>query len=89
MFRSEMNKFLGFKKEDGTVGTRNLIAVMPTVFCTNEVVEEIARDWLQCRPLLHNKGCGQLKPDLKIITRTLISLGLNPNVGATLLVGLG
>jgi len=84
-----MNKFLGFKREDGTVGTRNMIAVIPTVFCANEVAAEIARGWLQCRPLLHNKGCGQLKPDLKIITRTLINLGLNPNVGATLLVGLG
>jgi len=89
IFGSKMNKFLGFKREDGTVGTRNLIAVIPTVFCANEVAAEIARDWPQCRPLLHNKGCGQLKPDLKIITRTLINLGLNPNVGAALLVGLG
>jgi altronate dehydratase large subunit len=38
---------------------------------------------------LHSKGCGQLKPDLRIITRTLIGLGINPNVGGVLLVGLG
>jgi len=86
---SKMSKFLGFKREDGTFGTRNLVAVIPTVFCSNEVAAEIARGCPQCRPLLHNKGCGQLKPDLDIITRTLINLGLNPNVGAALLVGLG
>jgi altronate dehydratase large subunit len=42
-----------------------------------------------CRPLLHNKGCAELKPDLETVTRTLIGLGSNPNVGAVLLVGLG
>jgi altronate dehydratase large subunit len=84
-----MDTFLGFKRGDGSVGTRNFIALIPTVFCANEVVAEIAGGLPLCRPLLHNKGCGQLKPDLRIITRTLIGLGANPNVGGVLLVGLG
>ncbi|HPZ76444.1 MAG TPA: UxaA family hydrolase, partial [Thermosynergistes sp.] len=81
--------FLGYEREDGTVGTRNYVAVIPTVFCANEVVTDIAKGFTLCRPLLHNSGCGQLKPDLEMVTKTLIGLGLNPNVGATLLVGLG
>ncbi|HHV53259.1 MAG TPA: UxaA family hydrolase [Synergistaceae bacterium] len=81
--------FLGYEREDGTVGTRNYVAVIPTVFCVNEVVADIAEGFTLCRPLLHNSGCGQLKPDLEMVTKTLIGLGLNPNVGAVLLVGLG
>jgi len=84
-----MNKFTGYIREDGSVGTRNYIAIIPTVFCANEVVSEISREGQLCRPLLHSRGCGQLEPDKRIITRTLIGLGLNPNVGAILLVGLG
>lgn len=81
--------FLGYEREDGTVGTRNYVAIIPTVFCANEVASEIAEGFALCRPLLHNSGCGQLKPDLEMVTRTLIGLGLNPNVGAALLVSLG
>jgi len=84
-----MNTFYGYERDDGTVGTRNYVAVIPTVFCANEVVSEIAKTHGNCRPLLHSKGCGQLGPDLRVITRTLIGMGLNPNVGAVLLVGLG
>jgi altronate dehydratase large subunit len=82
--------FYGFRREYGVAGTRNYVAIIPTVFCVNEVASEIAgRNSRHCRPLLHGKGCGQLEPDLRIITRTLLGLGLNPNVGAVLLVGLG
>lgn len=85
-----MKRFYGFKREYGVAGTRNYVAIIPTVFCANEVAYEIAGgNNRQCRALLHSKGCGQLEPDLKIITRTLTGLGLNPNVGAVLLVGLG
>ena len=80
----------GFVRQDGKVGTRNYLAVIPTVFCANEVAQDIAAAaGDMCRPLLHSRGCGQLKPDLETITRTLIGLGLNPNVGGVLLVSLG
>ena len=42
-----------------------------------------------CRPQLHDHGCAELKPDIKVITRTLIGLGLNPKVGAVLFLRLG
>ena len=84
-----MDTFLGFPRQDGRAGTRNYLAVIPTVFCANEVAAAIAKKFKTAVPLLHHQGCGQLKPDLQRVSETLISLGTNPNVGAVLLVGLG
>ena len=84
-----METFLGYPRPGGRAGTRNYLAVIPTVFCANEVAMAIARKFKSARPLLHHQGCAQLKPDSDRVTQTLISLGANPNVGAVLLVGLG
>jgi altronate dehydratase large subunit len=84
-----MKTFLGYRRPGGRVGTRNYLALIPTVFCANEVVARIAKKFKRARPLLHHQGCAQLKPDVDRVTQTLIGLGTNPNVGAVLLVGLG
>ncbi|MBP1714984.1 MAG: carbohydrate hydrolase [Deltaproteobacteria bacterium] len=83
------DQFLGYPRRTGQVGTRNYLAVIPTVFCANEVAWEIANKIKNARALLHHQGCAQLKPDADRVTQTLIGLGTNPNVGAVLLVGLG
>ncbi len=84
-----MDPFDGYPRRSGKVGTRNYLAIIPTVFCANEVASRIARKFKRARALLHHQGCGQLKPDVQRVTQTLIGLGSNPNVGAVLLVGLG
>jgi altronate dehydratase large subunit len=84
-----MNRFLGYPRPGGRVGTRNYLAILPTVFCANEVAASIGKRFKRARPLLHHQGCAQLKPDVDRVTQTLIGLGTNPNVGAVLLVGLG
>jgi len=84
-----MDTFEGYARENGTVGTRNYMAIIPTVFCANEVAARIAQRFKNARVLLHHQGCGQLKPDVERVTQTLIGLARNPNVGAVLLVGLG
>ncbi|MGB9698912.1 MAG: UxaA family hydrolase [Thermodesulfobacteriota bacterium] len=84
-----MEKFMGYARPHGRVGTRNYLAIMPTVFCANEVAFQIARQFPNARPILHHQGCAQLKPDVDQVTRTLIGLGTNPNVGGVLLVALG
>jgi altronate dehydratase large subunit len=81
--------FRGYRRPDGSVGTRNYVAVLPTVACANDVAERIAEAHPAARPLLHHQGCGQLQPDLRLIERTLIGLACNGNVGAVLLVSLG
>ncbi|NWF56575.1 MAG: UxaA family hydrolase [Syntrophaceae bacterium] len=84
-----MDTFLGYARPGGRAGTRNYLAIIPTVFCANEVAAAVAKKFRSARPLLHHQGCAQLKPDSDRVTRTLISLGANPNVGGVLLVGLG
>ena len=84
-----MDTFLGYPRPGGRAGTRNYLAIIPTVFCANEVVARIAKKFKSAKPLLHHQGCAQLKPDVDLVTQTLIGLGTNPNVGAVLLVGLG
>lgn len=84
-----MENFMGYARPRGCVGTRNYLAVIPTVFCANEVALQIARQFPNARPILHHQGCAQLKPDVEQVTRTLIGLGSNPNVGGVLLVALG
>lgn len=84
-----MDIFLGYPRPHGRVGTRNYLAIIPTVFCANEVAWRIAKKFKNARPLLHHQGCAQLQPDVERVTQTLIGLGSNPNVGAVLLVGLG
>ncbi len=84
-----MDTFLGYPRRNGRAGTRNYLAIIPTVFCANEVAAAIAKKYKSAKPLLHHQGCAQLKPDSDRVTQTLISLGVNPNVGGVLLVGLG
>lgn len=84
-----MDTFLGYPRPGNRAGTRNYLAVLPTVFCANEVAANIAKRFQRARPLLHHQGCAQLKPDVDRITQTLIGLGTNPNVGGVLLIGLG
>jgi altronate dehydratase large subunit len=84
-----MANFMGYARPHGRVGTRNYLAIIPTVFCANEVAFQIARQFPNARPILHHQGCAQLKPDVEQVTRTLIGLGTNPNVGGVLIVSLG
>jgi altronate dehydratase large subunit len=84
-----MDTFLGYPRPHGRAGTRNYLAIIPTVFCANEVAWRIAKKFKSARALLHHQGCAQLRPDVERVTRTLIGLGTNPNLGGVLLVGLG
>jgi len=81
--------FFGYVREDGSVGSRNYVAVIPSVFCVNEVAANIVRQTDQTRAIMHHQGCCQLSPDLNQVTEALIALGKNPNVGAALIVSLG
>lgn len=81
--------FYGYQRKNGTVGIRNYLAVISTVICANEVAEAISNKVKDSVPVLHPQGCCQMPIDLKRVTSTLAGLGINPNVGAVLLVSLG
>jgi galactarate dehydratase len=95
--------FEGYRNGDGSVGTRNLLAITTTVQCVSGVVEHavgrIRRELLPKYPnvddvvaLEHIYGCGVAidAPDAEIPIRTLRNISLNPNIGgSTMVVSLG
>ena len=81
--------FNGYKRPDGRYGSRNLVAIIPSVICANDVCQAIQRQVQGTIGFFHHQGCCQLPSDLKRVTDTLISLGKGPNVAACLVVSLG
>lgn len=82
-------EFMGYVRPDGKVGSRNYVAVIPSVTCANDVAQAICHHVQGTITYLHHQGCCQMPPDLDRVTDTLISLGLSPNVAAVLIVSLG
>jgi len=82
-------KFMGYKRENGSFGVRNHILILPSVVCSSNVADKIAKRIKGAVPFCHVNGCGQLGIDLEQTRNTLIGAGKNPNVAAVLIVGLG
>ncbi len=57
-----MMRFMGYVREDGQVGSRNYVTVIPAVVCITEVVDEIVRLTEGSRGICHSQGCCQLSP---------------------------
>jgi len=83
-------KFWGYERSDNSVGIRNYVAILPASRCANEVAVRIAE---AAGPgviaLTHNHNCAYLPPDKERALRALVGLCINPNVAATLIVGIG
>jgi altronate hydrolase len=90
-------RFMGYRREDGRVGTRNEIWVLPTVGCVSRTAERIAGIAHARRPagiegifaFPHPHGCSQLGTDLEGTRDILAALACHPNAGGVLIVGLG
>ena len=82
-------EFMGYHRPDGRVGSRNLVGVIPSVTCANDVAQAIVTEVQGTVGYFHHQGCCQLPPDLDRVTETLTSLGQSPNLGAVLIVSLG
>ncbi|HDI11779.1 MAG TPA: altronate dehydratase, partial [Candidatus Acetothermia bacterium] len=87
--RPSATHFLGFRRPDGRAGVRNHVLVLAAVHCVNGVVERIGQEVPGTVALPHIYGCSQLGEDLELTVRVLRAYASHPNVGATLLVGLG
>ncbi|MDG2532538.1 altronate dehydratase family protein [Sphingomonas sp. HITSZ_GF] len=89
--------FLGYRRANGRVGTRNEIWVIPTVGCVARTAQKIAEradrlhagkiDGVHAFP--HPFGCSQLGDDLQGTRAILSALANHPNAGGVLIVGLG
>ncbi len=99
----EARTFMGYKRADGKVGTRNYIGILTTVNCSGSVAKFIAEaaekngfldefpnvDGIV--PIVHSTGCGMSGSGegYETLFRTLSGYARNPNFGGILLLGLG
>lgn len=81
--------FFGYVRENGAVGSRNHVGILPAVTCANDVAVAITRQVEGTVTFQHHQGCCQLPPDLDRVTQTLANIGKSPNLGAVLVVSLG
>lgn len=95
--------FMGIRRPDGRVGTRNFILIVPTSMCASHEAQQISMmaefmlykrakypnvDGVVAIP--HNKGCGcQDGSNIEVMLRTLANYADHPNVGGVILMDLG
>lgn len=83
------NTFEGYMRNDGTAGTRNHIGIVSSVICSSIVTNEISEKVQGAIPIVHSNGCAQLGDDFQVTKNMLVGVASNPNIYASLLVGLG
>jgi altronate hydrolase len=91
--------FMGYRRNDGRVGVRNEIWIIPTVSCVNRNAELIAlkareiyanADGIDCiYEFKHPYGCSQLGKDHINTQKILANLVKHPNAAGVLVLGLG
>ncbi|MEQ8966002.1 MAG: UxaA family hydrolase [Azospirillaceae bacterium] len=80
--------FLGYRRENGTVGVRNHVVILPVDDISNAACEGVANNIAGTLALPHAYGRLQFGPDLDLTFRTLIGTGRNPNVAACVVIGI-
>lgn len=99
---AERRTFMGYRRPDGRVGTRNYIAIIASVNCSAYTIRQIADHFTPERlaaypnvdgvvALTHGSGCGLRLggEDYDILQRTMVGMARHPNVGAYIMIGLG
>ncbi|RLM53457.1 hypothetical protein DVK02_13265 [Halobellus sp. Atlit-31R] len=81
-----MSEFLGYERDDGSVGIRNHVAIISTAPYANDTVERAADIVENAVPITHPLGRCQTKPDVFQTYRTLLGYGTHPNVYGTVVV---
>src|SRR4026208_1949364 len=99
----ERGTFMGYRRPNGRVGTRNYVLIVPTSMCASHEAQQISTiaeftfynrdkypnvDGVVAIP--HNKGCGcQDGSTIDVMLRTLANYADHPNVGGVILIDLG
>jgi altronate hydrolase len=95
--------FQGYRRANGKVGTRNYLGILTSVNCSASVAKFIAQEITQSGiladypnvdgviALVHSTGCGiaDVGESVEALKRTTWGYAGNPNMGASVLVGLG
>jgi (2R)-sulfolactate sulfo-lyase subunit beta len=80
--------FRGYKRENGRVGVRNHVLVLPVDDLSNAACEAVANNVKGALAIPHPYGRLQFGADLELHFRTLIGTGANPNVAAVIVIGI-
>lgn len=89
--------FMGYNRDNGKVGVRNEIWIIPTVGCVNNVASKIAelskglvRENIEAVCAFpHPYGCSQMGDDQEHTRQILANLINHPNAGGVMVLGLG
>ncbi len=80
--------FWGWRRENGRVGVRNHVIILPLDDLSNSACEAVANNIKGTLALPHAYGRLQFGEDLDLHFRTLIGTGANPNVAAVVVIGI-
>ena len=82
-------KFLGYRRPDGRVGTRNHVLIMATVGCAAETARLAAEGLHGAVTFINQNGCGESSRNLRRTRDVLVGLAAHPNVYGVVAIGLG
>lgn len=80
--------FQGYRRENGRVGVRNHVVILPVDDISNAACEAVANNIKGTLALPHAYGRLQFGEDLDLHFRTMIGTGANPNVAAVVVIGI-
>jgi len=85
---SKGTTFQGYRRENGRVGVRNFVLILPVDDLSNAACEAVANNIKGTLAIPHPYGRLQFGADLDLHFRTLIGTGSNPNVAAVVVIGI-
>jgi (2R)-sulfolactate sulfo-lyase subunit beta len=80
--------FMGYRRENGRVGIRNHVIILPLDDLSNAACEAVAHNIKGAMAIPHPYGRLQFGADLDLHFRTLIGTGCNPNVAGVVVIGI-
>jgi (2R)-sulfolactate sulfo-lyase subunit beta len=88
MAKAKNPKVFAYRRENGRVGIRNHVVILPLDDLSNSACEKIAHNVKGCKAIPHAYGRLQFGKDLELFFRTMIGTGANPNVAAVVVIGI-
>ena len=80
--------FMGYRRENGRMGIRNHVLILPLDDLSNAACEAVANNIKGTMAIPHSYGRLQFGADLELHFRTLIGTGTNPNVAGVVVIGI-
>jgi len=80
--------FMGYRRENGRMGIRNHVIILPLDDLSNAACEAVANNIKGTIAIPHPYGRLQFGADLELHFRTLIGAGCNPNVAGVVVIGI-